>query len=122
MKELEQYNELMSTNQAEYDSLLPLYNSFTFNDILYDCQILNHEDGSSYTLNLSANLGFLPYSSENHTRRSALLQKLGRLMAQGTITIDHHCAMKLPISSVINDELSAKVIMESILYTLLDSQ
>lgn len=122
MKELEQYTKLVAANQVDYDTLLPLYYSFKFNDILFECQLLNHENGSSYILNLTADLGFLPYSSENINRRNALLKKLGQLMAQGTITIDHHCAMKFPLSTVIESELSAKTVMETILYTLLDSQ
>lgn len=122
MKELEKYTKLAAANQVDYNTLLPLYYSFKFNNLLFECQILNHDDGTSYIVNLTANLGYLPYSSENKPRRQELLQELGKLMAQGKIIIDHHCSMTFPLTTVINGQLNAKIIMESILYTLLDAQ
>ncbi|HPF46659.1 MAG: hypothetical protein KDF58_14490 [Alphaproteobacteria bacterium] len=122
MEKIEQFKKSFVSSQSDYEALLPLRYDFTYDTIPIACEILKDCSGNSYNIHLEADLGFLPYSAENKLHRAQILKELGPLMVQGKITIDHHCQLHMPIKTVLGQEISAKIIMEAILYTLLDTR
>ena len=75
MNGLEQRLELIDDYLVDYKSLLPLFYQFVYDGIIFDCQIIIHDIENSYHINLTAQIGYLPYSSENKTRREQILKK-----------------------------------------------
>lgn len=122
MNALEQNMDLIDDHLVEYRSLLPLYYHFEYLGIKFECQIIEHDTPDQYYVNLTANIGYLPYSSENKKKRELILKNFSRLMVKKLITINHHCEMKFPVSTIIKGEISAKIVMETIFYTLLDAK
>lgn len=122
MNAFEQNLELIDDHLIDYKSKLPLFYNFEYHGINFDCQIINHEITDHYQVNLRAKIGHLPYSSENKNRRKFILKNFSHLMAKNLITINHHCEMNFPLSTVIKGDISAKIVMETIFYTLLDSK
>lgn len=122
MNAFEQNLELIDDHLIDYKSKLPLFYNFEYHGINFDCQIINHDITDHYQVNLRAKIGHLPYSSENKNRRKFILKNFSHLMAKNLITINHHCEMKFPLSTVIKGDISAKIVMETIFYTLLDSK
>lgn len=121
MNALEQNLELIEEHLIDYKSQLPLFYQFEYHGINFDCQIVNHDSPDHYYVNLTARIGYLPYSSENKNRRELILKNFSHLMAHNLITIDHHCDMKLPLNTMIKGDINAKTVMETICYTLLDA-
>ncbi|MEZ5757008.1 MAG: hypothetical protein R3D86_02175 [Emcibacteraceae bacterium] len=122
MEKIEQFKTSFVSNQTDYEALLPLHYKFTYGAIPFACEILKDASGNSYILHLDADLGILPYSAENKLHRSQILKELGPLIVRGIITIDHHCRCRMPLKTHLGQEISAKIIMEAILYTLLDTR
>lgn len=122
MENFKHFTDIIDNNDVDYDSLLPLYYNFDFNDLPFECQILADNNKNSYIVNLTADLGYLPYSCENKNKRHKILKNFQNLMSHNLIIIDHHCNMTFPINTSIKGDLSAKRMMEAILYTLLDVQ
>ncbi len=120
MINFDQFTSVVNDNNLDYESLLPLYYHFDFNKIPFECQILSRDDDNSYIVNLTAKLGFLPYSSENRQKRQKILKNFQNLMQHRLIIMDHHCNMTFPIETSITGQLNAKIMMEAIVYTLLD--
>lgn len=120
MNGIEQHLDMIDSYKVDYESLLPLYYDFEYFNIPFSCQVLNDDHESSYIINLTAKIGHLPYSSENKSQRQRMLKNFGHLMAHNLITMDHHCNMTFPVSTTITGEISAKRVMEAILYTILD--
>lgn len=111
---------MIDDHNVDYETLLPLYYQFDYHGITFDCEVINSEYDGSYDVNLTAQIGYLPYSSENKERRALILKNFGQLMAHNLITRDHHCNLSFPVSTTIRGEINAKKVMETILYTLLD--
>lgn len=122
MNALEQNLELIEEHLIDYKNQLPLLYQFEYHSINFDCQIVNHESPDHYYVNLTARIGYLPYSSENKKKRELILKNFSHLMAHNLITIDHHCGMKLPLNTMIKGDINAKIMMETICYTLLDAK
>ncbi|MBT5187839.1 MAG: hypothetical protein HOH19_11510 [Kordiimonadaceae bacterium] len=122
MDNLDLLNTSIAENQNDFDSMLPLYYQFKYNDLPFDCQIVHHENKQSYILNLTAKIGYLPYSAENQPLREKIINNLSNLIRLGVIVMDHHCNMTFPIKTIIKDEINANKLMETITYTLLDVQ
>lgn len=119
---LKKNTEMIAANQVDYDSLLPLYYNFEFRQIPFECQVIAGENNGSYIVNISAQIGHLPYSCENQTKRKKILNNFNHLMHHKLITMDHHCNMTFPLKTTITGKINAKKVMETILYTLLDVQ
>ncbi len=117
-----EHQALLADQQVDYKSLLPLHHEFEFQNIPFGCEVDHDAGGAGLLMILTANLGFLPYSSENIVKRAQLLKGLGPLIARGQVTIDHHCSITMQISTIITEELDAKALVEAITYTLLDNR
>ncbi len=115
-----EHQALIAQEQIDYESLLPLHYTFEFQGIPFSCDVDKDEAAHTLTLRLTADLGFLPYSSENIVKRNQLLKGLGPLIARGQVLIDHHCSINMQLTTLIYEELNAKVLIEAITYTLLD--
>jgi len=122
MDNLNQLNTDIAENLNNFDSMVPLYYQFKYNNLPFDCQIVHHENKQSYILNLTAKIGHLPYSAENLTLREKIIKNFSNLIRLGVIIMDHHCNMTFPIKINIKDEIDANKLMEIITYTLLDVQ
>ncbi|MBL4601958.1 MAG: hypothetical protein JKY84_04370 [Emcibacteraceae bacterium] len=122
MSGLAQYKDLIEDQQHDFDSLLPLCHKFKYDGLTFECQLLHNHENDGYIINLVALLGHLPYSAENNEKRRFILQNLGSLMAQGIVVIDRHCKLTLPLKTLFKGKLSTKILMENIVYTLLDTQ
>lgn len=122
MNTLEDHKTLLATQQINYEALLPLCYSFDYNGLPFECQLVRRDDDSTFMLHLTALLGHLPYSAENKPRRERLRTRLGPLMSQGKVTTDRHSKITFPLKTVISGDISANVIIEAILYTLLDAR
>ncbi|MCC3860838.1 hypothetical protein [Pseudemcibacter aquimaris] len=120
MNGLDLHMDMVDDHNVDYETLLPLYYQFNYHGINFDCEVINSENYGSYDINLTAQIGYLPYSSENKSRREKILKNFSHLMAHNLITLDHHCNLTFPVSTTINGEINAKKVMETILYTLLD--
>ena len=120
MNELNKHLRLIDDHMVDYEALLPLYYQFEYHGIPFDCQVIHLETEGAYNINLTANIGYLPYSSENKIRRQQILKDFGHLMAHKLIIIDHHCNLTFPLNTMVTGELNAKKVVETILYTLLD--
>ena len=46
--------------------------------------------------------------------------RLGPLVSQGKVIIDRHSKITFPLKTVVRGDINANIIMEAILYTLLD--
>ncbi|MCP5382648.1 MAG: hypothetical protein H6912_09800 [Kordiimonadaceae bacterium] len=122
MEKIEQFKTSVVSNPLDYESLLPLRYDIRHDTFRIACEILKDCTGNSYVIHLEFDLGILPYSAENKLRRTQILKELGPELVRGIITIDHHSRFRLPLKTHLGKEISAKLIMEAILYTLLDTR
>lgn len=117
-----EHQAIIASEQVEYESLLPLRYTFKYQNIPFECDLAKSENADTIHMRLKADLGVLPYSSENMTRRTELLGGLGRLIARGQVAIDHHCSITMSFDTLLNNGLNAKNLVEAIVYTLLDAR
>lgn len=120
MSLFKEHQALIADQQVEYESLLPLRYNFQFQKIKFECLVERNNSNDNIVMNLTANLGILPYSSENIARRMELLSGLGPLIARGQVSIDHHCSISMSLKTILKKQFDAKGLIEAIVYTLLD--
>jgi hypothetical protein len=120
MNGLEQHMGVIDAHMVDYESLLPLYYDFEYFNIPFSCQILHDSYDKSYIINLTANVGYLPYSSENKSQRQRMLKNFAHLLSNNLIIKDRHSHLTFPINTTLTGDINAKKVMETILYTILD--
>ena len=122
MEALAQNVEFISENQTDFTDLLPLHYSFEYGGMPFDCTLVNNDDGCSFILDLTARLGYMPYSAEDKSRRNMIRSGLGPLMAQGKVSVDRQSNLTYSLKTIVSEKLCTRVLMESILFTLLDAK
>lgn len=122
MNLFKEHQALIARQQLDYESLLPLTYNFKFRNINFDCAVVKNSNDGNILMNLTANLGILPYSSENIMRRTELLTGLARYIARGHVTIDHHCSISMSLTTIIKRHFDTNSLIEAIVYTILDAR
>lgn len=122
MNFLKNHQSLIANERENYVNLLPLHYKFKFRNIDFDCDVKKSTDEEKIILLLTADLGILPYSSENIVRRTELLGGLGTLIARGLVNINNHCSISMSFKTIIDTDFNAKSLIEATVYTLLDAR
>ncbi len=105
---LEQKTAEIAENDINHDYLLPLNYSFKARNLEFDCNVSKRDNNGLIIINITTNLGYLPYSSENGAKREEILKAFGPLIARGKITIDHHCNLTMPLNTATDTELTVQ--------------
>lgn len=95
---------------------------FSWRDIDFAGQFLHSKETDLYSVNLVANLGIIPFSSENKSLRKQLRGKFMPLFLRGDLTLSQNSSIQMVLLTEFSGPVSAKRLMEVITYTLMDHQ
>jgi len=94
--------------------------TFTWHNIGFIGQILPSKEPERFSINLVANLGYIPFSAEDNARRRKLLKTFTPLFITGDYSLSVNSQIQMILLTDFTGPANAKRLMEAITYTLLD--
>ncbi|WP_417624062.1 hypothetical protein [Paremcibacter congregatus] len=101
---------------------LPAHFKFDWHGIHFAGQVLPSQNGQNSSLNLVANLGYIPFSAENKERRRTLITTFTPLFMKGEYSLSTSSQIQMILLTEFTGSVSARRLMEVITLTLLDLQ
>ncbi len=96
--------------------------TFIWQNIDFSGQILSSSQANQFTLNLVANLGYLPFSSEDNHRRKELLKIFTPHFTKGDYSLSIGSQIQTVLLTKFTGPLNAKRLLEVIIVTICDRQ
>jgi len=94
--------------------------TFSWQNINFSGQILRSESPGIFSMNLVANLGYIPFSSEDKTRRKDLLTTFTPSFIKGDYNLSMNSQIQMVLFTEFSGPVNAKRLMEAITYSLID--
>lgn len=95
--------------------------NFIWHNIPFAGQILHSKNNDGeFSLNLIANLGYIPFSSENFSQRKKLLKIFTPHFMKGDYRLSSNSQIQMILLTHFDGPVNAKRLVEVITYTLLD--
>ncbi len=94
--------------------------TFSWQNINFSGQILRSERPGIFSMNLVANLGYIPFSSEDKTRRKELLTTFTPSFIKGDYNLSMNSQIQMVLFTEFSGPVNAKRLMEVITYSLID--
>lgn len=110
--------------QTTDDSIdFPSQFSFIWHNIQFAGQVLRSKKGDDqFSINLVANLGYIPFSAEDCIRRKKLIETFTPLFMKGEYRLSTNSQIQMILLTNFTGPVNARRLMEAITYTLLDLQ
>lgn len=107
---------------TDNDITFPSHFTFTSHHIHFAGQLLRDKKNEGFSLNLVANLGYIPFSAEDPGRRKKLLKTFSPLFIKGDFSLSLSSQIQMILITNFTGPVNAKKVMEVVTYTLLDMQ
>lgn len=101
---------------------LPSHFKFNWHNINFAGQILPGKEENVLSINLVANLGFIPFSAEDKDRRRKLIDTFTPLFMKGDYSLSASSHIQMILLTDFAGPVNACRLMEAITLTLLDLQ
>ncbi len=109
----------ITDNNIEFPSQF----NFIWHNIQFSGQILDPKKGLDlFSINLTANLGYLPFSSENKAHRKKLFETFSSQLTNGEYILSPNSQIQIILQTQFSGPVDGKRLVEVISYTLLDQQ
>ena len=97
--------------------------NFIWHNIQFAGQLLHSKkEDNQFTINLVANLGYLPFSSENNAHRKKLIEAFTPQFMKGDYIMSQNSQIQMVVLTGFTGPVNAKRLVEVISITLLDHQ
>ncbi len=119
-KDLQELMNDMALQATDETIKFPSRFTFSWQNISFLGQILRSEKPGIFSMNLVANLGYIPFSSENKNRRESLLTAFTPSFIKGDYNLSVNSQIQMVLRTEFSGPVNARRLMEAIAYTLLD--